>query len=132
MGVGFERVEYRLPDGHKFEYLIDKTRGITTHDIDRLACMYFEHTGKFPETVFIRYDLYRAYLQSTADTMKCVGIPEPSGFTVTRVWLTIGMVQVKPIVDAYIPLLVGTQQDYDDNDLNWLFEEIVLADCERE
>jgi hypothetical protein len=132
MQSSFERIEYRLPDGYKFEYLIDKLVGVTTNDIDRLACMYLEHTGVFPETVFIRYDLYTAYVDSMTGIMRYNGAPLTNGFAVTQVWLTVGRVEIKPIVDAYIPLLVGTQQDYDDNDLNWLFEEIILADCERE
>lgn len=127
-----ETVAYRLPDGHIFEYTIDHRIGITTGDIDRLACSYFEHTGNLPETVFIRTDLCVKYVNSMVSIQRYTAPNMSNGINHMSMWTSIGQVPVKTNDDAYIPLLIGSQKDYDDNNVNWLFEEIVLRDCERE
>ena len=127
-----ERIEYRLPDGYVFEYMIDHSVGVTTNNIDSLICLYFEHTGNLPETIFIRSDLWSKYICYMQGNAQYTALGTFSGAHIVSMWTSVGQVPVRTIADAYIPLLIGTQRDYDDNNINWLFEEIVLADCERE
>jgi hypothetical protein len=129
----FEVVEYRLPDGHVFKYTIDHHVGITTEHIDKLCSKYYEHSGLIPEIIFVRTDMWAAYLcNMNGLTRFNVPVGSKYGLNVVQMYTTIGCIYVKHIVDAYIPLLIGTQKDYDDNNLNWLFEEIVLDGCEHE
>jgi hypothetical protein len=132
MQSGIERIEYRLPDGYVFDYTIDHSIGITTEHIDRLVCLYFEHIGDLPEAVFIRTDLFAGYMRRMMNIARYNGPNSSSGMNSVNMWLSVGQVPVKTIPDAYIPLLIGSQKDYDDNNINWLFEDIVLKDCERE
>jgi hypothetical protein len=129
-----ELISYRLPDGHIFEYTLDHEKGVSTSDIDGLVCAYFEHTHKVPDMIFIRHDLFTGYLHRIAVSARFVGggAPPNPGLSSITMWLSLGQIPVTTIMDAYIPILVGTQADYDDNNLNWIFEETVLAGCESE
>jgi hypothetical protein len=127
-----EQFTYRLPDGYKFNYAIDSDIGITINDIDRLVCLYYEHTFNLPETVFIRENLFYKYMANTLMSSRYSGTFGTSSYNTMSIWSSVGQVPIKTTTAADIPLLVGTQKDYDDNNINWLFEEIVLANCERE
>lgn len=130
----WERVQYRLPDGHIFEYVIDHSVGITSEMIDDLTREYFDHTGQVPEIVFVRTDMYVNYLRNLIGVARYSGYDAQSALGMNSLifWSSIGQVAIRTVPDAYIPLLIGTQRDYDDNNINWLFEETILKDCERE
>lgn len=126
-------ISYRLPDGHVLQCVIDFDRGICTEDIDSLACQYFEHTKRMPDRVFMRHDLFYDYMKTTMINSRLSGVPVGGGsFLGVAIWLSIGQIPVVPIVDSYIPLLVGSQQEFDDNNLTKVFEETVLAGCDSE
>jgi hypothetical protein len=121
-------LEYRTIEGEVITYYLDIERGVTINDIDALATQYLAKTGRIPEGVFLRADVFSQLMKDVAATMRYQSGGTNSGATagITAFWLTIGHIYAKPIVGAYVPVLVGSAEEYKDNDWYRIFEEVVL------
>ena len=129
------RIEYRTVEGATIERIIDDERGITVDDVDCLAMQYYEKTNRIPECVYIEACHYNKILKDMSSIHNYqhlkpleIGV---SSFLNVKIMTSMGAIQVQPIYSSFIPVLVGTSFEYKDNDINTLFEEIILKDCER-
>ena len=126
------RIEYRTIEGEIIERYINPELGVTINDIDCLAMQYLEKTNRMPDKVFLSYTAMANILKSTsrhhvASTSGTFGI----GMEIAMFQLSDGAVHVDVIQDTYIQILVGSQAEFEDNNIHKIFEEIVLKDCER-
>lgn len=117
------RVEYRTVDGERIERLINLDSGITIEGIDSLACQYLEKTGRQPETVFLRQDLYA---RLCADLIPVRYATNSNPHHIKSFWLATGYTHVVAVPNAHIPVFVGSKEEFIDNDLNQVFEDVVL------
>lgn len=127
-------VEYYTIEGQLIQRFIDMDRGVTVEDIDYMAMQYFEKTGRIPEAIFIDLESMSKIQKSMASNMRYSN-PASSGvaaYTISAFHLSMGSVSVVPVRNAYTPIFVGSHYEYNENDINRIFEEVVLKDCERE
>ncbi len=125
-------IQYRTVEGELIERIVEYD--ITINDIDCLAMQYFEKTGREPDAVFMDVKEYWNLQQSVAVSARnhSASISSVGGATNMQLMLSMGIVPVKPVRNSYTPILVGTEIEYQDNDINKVFEETVLKDCDRE
>jgi hypothetical protein len=125
-------IEYRTIEGEIIKCRIDPERGVTISDIDYLAMEYFEKTNREPQLAFLSYPTMANILKSTAPHYVAASTGTYGiGMSVSSFNLSMGTVTVVVVANSYIPVFVGSQTEFDDNNINELFEEIVLKDCER-
>jgi hypothetical protein len=124
------RIEYRVQEGI-ISYL---TKGDvpTVEDINNVAMRYLEKTNRTPEYVFLHLPILTEITKQFQSTARYN--PSFNGhvvdMSITSFMLSTGQITVLPIMHSDVPVLVGSRQEFDDNQIHKLFEEIVLKDCE--
>lgn len=126
-------IAYRTSEGEIIKYIVSQDYA-TVSDIDQIALQYFEKTGREPEQVFMDIRWLSKLMHDMAPQMRHTSFNSaPSTVpSITSFWLSIGNVTVVPVSNSYTPILIGSRVEFDDNDINKIFEETVLKDCERE
>jgi hypothetical protein len=125
-------IDYYLADGQRIIY---QTYGdeVTLEDIDNLARIYTERRpDTLPSDVFMSLSVYHKFSRSFKPTVTMV--PANSGPHVVQIWTSVGCLKVRPMPLAFngFEVLVGRVKDYNLYDVDRIFEEIVLNECERE
>jgi hypothetical protein len=117
------KIEYYTIEGNLISFEID--RCITLSSIDKLAILYVENTNRYPTQVFIRCDLYSILMRDMANITgyQRADLNFPSMVSFNS---SVGNLEVIALQDAYVPLLVGNHFEYDNNNVNRVFEEVVL------
>ena|SRR3972149_2110499 len=119
-------IEYVTLEGKKISYIV-RDGGVTMSDIDNIACRYFEETGRVPDRVFLDLRWYSQLRKELAPTMGSLSRSRYEkrdfGYSQFTLYLTICVLPVIPIVNSHIPVLVGTQGEFEDNDFYKVFEE---------
>lgn len=126
------RIEYRTIEGEVIERIIEYGE-ITVNDIDKLALQYLEKTGREPEAVFLEIKSYWKIQQDMMAQARysMTSTMHPSGMNMTAFMLSMGPVPIVPVKDAYVPVLVGSYAEFDDNDVHKIFEDIVMKGFDR-
>jgi hypothetical protein len=125
-------INYFLADGQEIKYET-KFDWVTMEDVDQLALKYAElRPNDLPESVFINIRLLSEF-------SKMMGVghfigPYTPGPMIVSFMTSVGPLKVipKPYACDQCLLLVGKDEDFDRYDLDKVFEEVVLKDCERE
>lgn len=125
-------IQYRTIEGEVINYTIAQDYA-TVSDIDQIAMLYFEKTGREPEKVFMDVRWLSQLMNDMAPQYRGTQLnPTPGGHNVVSFWLSMGNITVTPVSNSYTPIFIGSKTEYDDNDINKIFEETVLKDCDRE
>lgn len=124
------RIEYRTIEGKLITYIIEDE--ITIDDINNITLQYTEKTYRQPEKIFIDAEAYSQLVKRIETENGGMWRSPNLGLNVLTLHLSIGTFTITPIGSSYIPILVGTQVEFEDNNMNKIFEEVVLKDCERE
>jgi len=104
---------------------------ITQHDIASVADMYaLEHPNKLPTHVWMRADVYKEFSLINKGSLMAYENGQPCLLVSTGCYLLF----VKPLPYSFnkFSMMVGIQKDFDRYFLDEVFEETVLANCERE
>lgn len=126
----FRKIVYRTVEGVLIEETIDTEHGVTMTNIENLTLQYLEHTFREPHFVFMRSDQYSKFLKE-----ELKGLAGPISATsqdIMSVHTSVGNIPIKVISNLYCPVFVGTQTELENNDVDKIFEETVLKDCDRE
>jgi len=126
------RVEYYTAEGQLIEYQLT---GDIIQDLDNVARLYYENTNRFPEYIFMDTVFY-------ADMCKKLFVQAgyvngafsnniPVSHNTISIWLSTGNFNVKPIPELYCTIFVGSKTEMEQNNIDKLFEDIVLKDCDR-
>jgi len=124
-------IEYQIADGRKISY---DTYGsaITLSDIDAIAMIYAQTMhNQLPTHCFMHISVYSEFVRQMGAHTFMTSVPN-YGQVVTYVMTGCGPLIVRPMPWAYdkFRLLIGTEHDYDRYNIDQVFEEIVLKDCE--
>lgn len=124
-------IQYYLADGQQISY---DTHGemMSLYHIDVIAMMYAEkRPNDLPTHVYMHVSVYKDLVMqlSTRATSTSEGV-----YTHLQIWTSCGPLLVIPMPWAYdkFSVLVGKQEDYDRYNVDQVFEDVVLKDCERE
>jgi hypothetical protein len=125
-------IDYYLADGQR---IIHETAHswVTMEDINALALIYAERCpDTLPTDVFMSLSVYGSLIRSLSNAGGTV--PVNSGYHVVQVWTSAGCLKVHPMPLAFkgFEVLVGRIEDYNVYDVDKIFEDIVLNECERE
>ena len=126
------RIQYILADGQEIDYTCVGDVP-TMADIDNLAKMYAQKCPKsLPDSVFISVRIYGDMMSSfyNPTMFQDRGL----GMNLVHIHSSVGVLKIIPVPyasDAKL-ILVGQRHDFDRYDIDKIFEEIVLKDCERE
>jgi hypothetical protein len=126
-------IEYHLADGQEIKYHIDDYTGPSLDDIERLAMMYAEkRPNDLPTDIFMHVSVYSVFIKSLS--LRVSTIPVDSGVQVLQINTGCGPLKVHAMPWAFqgFKMLVGKREDYDRYDIDKVFEDVVLKDCERE
>ena len=115
------KIQYYTLEGNLISFEVD--RYITLSSINELTLLYVASTNRFPTQVFVRYDLYSILIH---DISKTGTVPTTYSLSKMGFRSSVGNLEVIPVQNAYLPLLVGNYFEYDNNDVNKVFEEVVL------
>lgn len=123
-------IQYYLADGQEIRY---DTNGcsIDLYAIDYMATQYAEkRPTDLPTHVFMHVAMYTDFIKMIQSRVNIV----PVGQTCVQILTSCGPLTLVPLPMAHdkFVILVGKQEDYDRYFLDQVFEETVLADCERE
>ena len=124
-------IEYRTIEGEIVSRYIDSDH-LTINDIDCLTNQYFEKTGRIPSKAFIDLSTYAQLQKDMSVQVRNYAQPTPSGLLEMKFYLSLGTVRAVVVRSSYIPVLVGSKAEFEDNDMHKIFEETVLKDCDRE
>ena len=125
-------IQYFLADGQEIVY---DTGGniICLDDINNIAMMYARaRPNDLPTDVYMHPSVYSDFIKMFASAPRLV--PEESGPMLMAIATGCGVLKVHPMPWAFegFKVLVGKREDYDRYDIDKIFEETVLAGCERE
>jgi hypothetical protein len=126
--IRMSKIEYYTLEGELISYELHDP--ITPNCIDQLARLYLEKTNRFPTQVFIRQDLYSILRRDAATTIRYRSPQSHDNMydfhAITAFNSSIGNINIILVQDAYVPLLVGNHFEYNNNNVNKIFEEVVL------
>ena len=113
-------------------YDIDLSVGINTGILNDLCNTYVAEMGTAPANIFIEFNLFTDYIKKM---MKLTSMYSPinssKGLTGVVIYFSAGPIPVIPILGPHVPIFVGSKEEYDDNNLDAVFEQVVLKDCEH-
>ena len=128
------QIQYYLADGQEIVYTCSSDIP-TIADIDTLALMYAQkRTKDLPDSVFMNVRLYSDFIRSFYGGAGMVHNDKYTGQSCLQISTSAGVLKVIPLPyasDAKM-LLVGKREDFDRYDIDKIFEEVVLKDCETE
>ena len=122
------RIEYRTIEGELIEYTIDGD--VTVSHINDIACRYLEKTYRDPEAIFMDAYLYAEFCKKNSNSYTPI-LHHSLRDSNIRLRLSVGDLPVYPIPYSYTPVFVGSRVEFDDNNINKIFEEVVLKDFDR-
>lgn len=126
-------IEYQLADGQKISYYVDDYTGPSLDDIEHLAMLYAEkRPTDLPTHIFMHVSVYSIFIKSLS--LRVSTVPATSEVQVLQINTGCGPLKVQAMPWAFngFKMLVGKQEDYDRYDIDKVFEDVVLKDCERE
>lgn len=125
-------IQYFLVDGQEIRY---DTGGciVDMGMINDLALMYAQmRPNDLPTDVFMHVSVYTDFVKMVSPMVTTV--PADSGPQILQIYTGCGPLKVHPMPWAFMgfTVLVGKLEDYDRYDIDKVFEETVLKDCDRE
>jgi hypothetical protein len=128
-------VDYYLNNGEQIQYMCPGDWP-SVEDTNKIALEVAQRRpNSIPDTVFVNVRLYSYWISNFGmQHYGMASIAADGGLQYLQVWTAVGplKVVVKPwACDAKL-FLVGTDDDFERYDLDKVFEEVVLKDCERE
>jgi len=125
-------IQYYLSNGEEIDY-VTAFDYVTLEDVDNIAMLVAKARPRsLPDSIFVSVRIYKNFMCQFGTMNHYVpitGVPQ-----VVQINTCVGPLKVIPIPmasDAKL-LLIGTREDYDRYDLDKVFEEVVLKDCERD
>lgn len=125
-------IQYYLADGTEIEYETED-QYISLSDINNLAMLYAQkRPNDLPDAVFINVQLLQDFVRTFG--VKPQIVPADSGPQIVSIMTAVGPLRIvpKPWACDDCLLLVGKDEDFDRYDMDKVFEEVVLKDCERD
>lgn len=128
------KIEYRLKNGFLMSYDVQlDSKNLLVSDLDALCQMYERETGLCPEFIFVEFNIFIKFIKKAIRSVNTYDpIASNRGLEGVRFAFCCGAVSVVPLMNPHTPIFVGSREEYDNNDIDKAFEEIVLKDCERE
>jgi hypothetical protein len=126
-------IQYYIADGQE---IIWHTSGDipTLADIDGIALTYAQKCpNKLPDSVFVNVRIYSQMVSSLYSSHQILMHDKPMGMTLLHIHTCVGVLKVIPMPyasDAKL-FLVGRHEDFERYDIDKIFEEVVLKDCEK-
>lgn len=117
------KIFYRLQNGQIIDYNLDLTNGLSVHDIEKLCLLYVENSMCFPENAYIEFKLFAEFAKKLIRSSHAYS-PNVSQKGIVGITLRCsgGTINLIPKHDPYIPILVGSDVDYQDNNFYDFFE----------
>ena len=125
-------IEYYLADGQQITWETGSSI-VDMHDVDGLTMMYAQkRPNDLPTDVYMHVSIYSNFVKGITPTSGIV--PLDSGPHIILVYTGCGPLRVHPMPWAFdgFKVLVGKQEDFDRYNIDKIFEDVVLRDCERE
>lgn len=127
------QIQYYLADGQEIIYqtTFDDPN---MEDVDNIAMLYAQkRTDVLPEYVFVSVRIYRYWI-SQMDVLGTMYTQSDSAATITLIHTAVGPLKIKvmPWASDGKLFLIGRMDDFERYDLDKIFEEVVLKDCEKE
>lgn len=127
-------IQYTTAAGIAISYFIDGV--VCMDDINNLAMFYAQHHPKIlPDSVFLRVNVYTDFMKMMGGQARILTADE---FNQGAQHMVINT-GCGPLVLYALPwawqgpeVLVGTKEDYDEYDIDKIFEKVVMKDFERE
>jgi len=101
-------------------------------DLNDIAFMYAQkHPMILPDTVFMRVNVLTEFVKMAGISLSVADTSIPKTILL---YSGCGVLTIKPLPWGWQgpEVLVGTRADFDEYDIDAIFEKIVLKDCERE
>ena len=124
-------IQYYLADGQEIVYQTPLDMP-TIQDVDNIALQYAEmRRNVLPEYIFVSVRVYAEFMKGIGGTGYA---PAAIGPQIASIHSSVGILKIKimPWASDAKLLLVGRMDDFERYDLDKIFEEVVLKDCERE
>jgi hypothetical protein len=124
-------IQYYLADGSEITYTTSMDMP-TVDDVSNIALMYSQKRQNcLPEFIFISSRIYGGFISSIGGYMGPVHGPAPH---IVSIHTSVGLLTVKimPWATDTKLFLIGNMDDFERYDVDKIFEDIVLKDCERE
>lgn len=121
--------KYTLITGEEIAFHFEQA---TCEVIEQLGQLYVDKTGTLPTMAFMDIGLYREWMHTVySKKIEYVQRGEP---TYPQIQTGVGpiIIYARLMSKQDCPLIVGNEIDLERNDSDRAFEDIVLADCERE
>ena len=128
-------IQYYLSDGQEINWF--STGGNDTpslYDVDQIALMYARlRPNRLPTTVYCSIRMYADFMKQFGALHNAFVTPANVP-TKVQVHTSAGILEVKcmPMASDAKLFLVGCDDDFERYDIDKIFEETVLKDCERE
>ena len=127
-------INYISSEGIKIEYETYQPTGVNSEDLNQVAVRYAEfHPDRLPTHVFMNLEIYSDFSRSMFKGYST--IPDTiDGQICITLSTAVGILIVKPMPMMYkdFNVIVGTEREFELFLVDKVFEEVVLADCERE
>ena len=127
-------VQYYLSNGEEISYMCAGDWP-TIEDTNAIALLVAQHRPDvLPDSVFVNVRLYASWMANfnSSLSMGAGAIITPS--EIVKVWTAVGplTVVIKPWACDAKMFLIGNNDDFERYDIDKIFEEVVLRDCDRE
>ena len=124
-------IQYYLADGQEINYqtIMDMP---TMEDVNNVARQYAQKRQDcLPEFVFVSARIYGSFMMSIDGFM---GVVYSLGPHIVGIHTAVGLLTIKimPWATDTKLFLIGNMDDFERYDVDKIFEEVVLRDCERE
>lgn len=125
-------VQYYCANGAEISYQCSMDVP-TMNDVDHIAMMYAERCpNRLPDTIYCSVRIYGTFINSFC-SMGMAQTVQDGKVELLQIHTSVGPLVVKPMPMCYDAkqFLIGRQDDWDRYDVDKIFEDVVLKDCER-
>jgi hypothetical protein len=124
-------IQYYLANGEEINF--QTVSDIPTfEEVSQLALLVAQKKPKvLPKYVFINVRIYHMWVAS----LNIYGPPQVvPGTNILQIWTAVGPlgIQIMPWASDAKLFMIGDEEDFERYDVDKIFEEVVLKDCEKE